>query len=113
MNGASPKNLPVPSDASWKTADALTKKCRLMPLQYLETIALALDAFAAERERATWEAAAMIADEWLAAYPADIFIEPPAGQHGQTVDACSARAARHVAAGIGRQIRARVTEVAP
>jgi len=29
-------------------------------------------------------------------YPEDIFPPPPAGQHGQTVDACSARAARHV-----------------
>ena len=37
-----------------------------------------------------------IVQHWLDRYPEDIFPPPPAGQHGQTVDACSARAARHV-----------------
>lgn len=29
-------------------------------------------------------------------YPEDIFPDPPPGQHGDTVDTCSARAIRHV-----------------
>lgn len=32
---------------------------------------------------------------WAKAYPISVFPEPPAGEHGQTVDACSARALRH------------------
>ena len=37
----------------------------------------------------------IIAD-WERAYPLDIFPQPPKGQHGKTVDACSAAMARHV-----------------
>jgi len=36
---------------------------------------------------------------WSDAYPLDVFPEPPPGEHGDTVDACSARMGRHV---IGR-----------
>ena len=32
--------------------------------------------------------------ECIDAYPADVFIEPPPGEHGQTVDGCSASAIR-------------------
>ncbi len=32
---------------------------------------------------------------WAKAYPESVFPEPPAGEHGQSVDACSARALRH------------------
>ena len=31
---------------------------------------------------------------WSKAYPESVFPEPPGGEHGQTVDACSARALR-------------------
>ena len=48
--------------------------------------------------------AAEIAYAYLSAYPIDVFIEPPPGQHGQTVDACSARSARHTARCIGEDI---------
>lgn len=72
-------------------------------------------AYAAEQTAAlrasTIQDAAAIADKWEHAYPPDIFIEPPPGQHGQTVDGCSARAARHVAHHIAAEIRA--LEVAP
>ena len=46
-----------------------------------------------------------IADKWDAAYPTDIFPEPPPGEHGKTVDACSARMGRIVARGIAKAIR--------
>lgn len=52
------------------------------------------------------ERCARIVDEYLAAYPKDIFIEPLPGQHGQTVDACSARALRGILPNIARDIRA-------
>lgn len=41
------------------------------------------------------EEAEKVASEWAANYPEDIFIPPPPGEHGRTVDACSARAERH------------------
>ena len=50
------------------------------------------------------EEAVRILSEYLAAYPEDIFIEPPAGEHGQTVDACSARALRAVLPNIIRDV---------
>ena len=37
-----------------------------------------------------------ILEEWSKAYPTDIFIEPPPGEHGKTVAACSAAMGRHV-----------------
>ena len=53
----------------------------------------------------TLKEAAKIAGEYANNYPTDIFVEPPAGQHGQTVDACSARAARHTSKMIAQDIR--------
>ena len=32
---------------------------------------------------------------WSKAYPLSVFPEPPKGEHGQTIDTCSARALRH------------------
>ena len=32
----------------------------------------------------------------LYAYPEDIFVPPPSGEHGESVDACSAAMARHL-----------------
>jgi hypothetical protein len=51
------------------------------------------------------EKAARIVDEYLKAYPPDIFIEPPLGQHGQTMDACSAAALRKILPNIATDIR--------
>ena len=36
---------------------------------------------------------------WNQAYPLSVFPEPPRGEHGSTIDTCSARMGRHV---IGR-----------
>ena len=44
-----------------------------------------------ERERC-----AKIAQDFSKHYPKETFIEPPPGKHGESVDACSARAIRHV-----------------
>ena len=41
----------------------------------------------------------------MRAYPADVFMEPPRGEHGQTLDACSARALRGILPNIARDIR--------
>ena len=64
-------------------------------------------------EQATWEEAAQEADKWLAAYPTDVFIEPLAGQHGTTIDACSARMGRHMAKRMGEEFRRRATGGTP
>ena len=40
----------------------------------------------------------------LHAYSPDIFIEPPAGEHGETIDACSARALRWLLSNLIEQI---------
>lgn len=37
-----------------------------------------------------------ILEPWSRAYPEDVFIPPPAGEHGKTVDACSAAMGRHI-----------------
>jgi uncharacterized protein (DUF2164 family) len=37
-----------------------------------------------------------VIERWSRAYPVDVFIEPPPGEHGTTVDACSARMGRHI-----------------
>ena len=74
---------------------------------------LLADAYIAEKARADalakrLEAVKAIAQDWLDHYPEDVFIEPPPGQHGQTVDACSARAARHVLRGVLEDIEGMV-----
>jgi hypothetical protein len=51
------------------------------------------------------EKAAKVVDEWLTHYPEDIFIPPQAGQHGKTVDACSAAALRGVLPNLAAAIR--------
>lgn len=50
--------------------------------------------------------AAQVVEEYLKAYPTDIFIPPPVGQHGKTVDACSAAALRAILPNIERDIKA-------
>lgn len=46
-----------------------------------------------------------VIEEYAEAYPVDIFPEPSAGQHGQTVDACSARALRGILPRVLRDVR--------
>ena len=41
--------------------------------------------------------AAKAARDFALNYPTDVFAQPPAGQHGETVDACSAAAIRAMA----------------
>jgi hypothetical protein len=57
-------------------------------------------ALAAQRERD-----AKIAEEYAGHYPRDMFREPPAGKHGRTVGACSARAIRFACRAIAAAIR--------
>lgn len=52
---------------------------------------------AADQVAATVEICRSKVQAVLEAYPTDIFPEPKPGKHGETVDACSTRAARHVA----------------
>jgi len=52
------------------------------------------------------EEAAKYVDEWALAYPTDVFIEPPPGEHGQTIDACHARALRDMLPRVAKAIRA-------
>mgnify|MGYP001617917680 CR=1 FL=1 len=43
---------------------------------------------------------------YATAYPEDVFISPPPGAHGSTVDACSARALRVILPNIERDVAA-------
>lgn len=73
------------------------------------------EAIAAAREEGRVEeraACAEIVDGFIAAYPERFFPEPPAGQHGRTIDACSARALRGVLPNVAAAIRARGEEAA-
>ena len=51
------------------------------------------------------EQAHQIVLSYLKAYPADIFSEAPVGQHGKTVDSCSASALRAVLPKIAEDIK--------
>lgn len=53
-----------------------------------------------ERERT-----AKLVEAWAGHYPADIWIEPSRGEHGKTVDGCSARAIRSICPKIADAIR--------
>lgn len=55
---------------------------------------------ASERERC-----AKIVEAWIECYPTRVFTDPPDGQHGATVDACSARAMRALLPGLAADIR--------
>lgn len=54
-----------------------------------------------------------IAANWASHYPTDIFIEPAPGEHGQTVDACSASAIRHASNQIAAAIKGQIEEPSP
>lgn len=46
-----------------------------------------------------------IVEQFIAAYPTDIFREPPPRKHGKTVDGCSAAALRQVLPNVIQAIR--------
>jgi hypothetical protein len=53
-----------------------------------------------ERERC-----AKVVEDFARAYPTTVFLEPEEGKHGQTVDACSARAIRTILPEVAGKIR--------
>ena len=53
-----------------------------------------------ERERC-----AKVVEDFAKAYPTTVFLEPEEGEHGQTVDACSARAIRTVLPEVAEKVR--------
>lgn len=57
-------------------------------------------ATASERERC-----ARVVETFAKAYPTGIFIPPPDGEHGATVDACSARALREILPAVAEKVR--------
>ena len=57
-----------------------------------------------ETRRAALLEAAQVVREFAKHYPTDIFIEPLPGQHGRTVDACSASAIRAICPTIANDI---------
>ena len=61
------------------------------------------EALTATRRAALLEAAQVVR-EFVQHYPTDIFIEPLPGQHGRTVDACSASAIRAICPTIANAI---------
>ena len=71
-------NKQAKSDAEWMTTMPLADK------QALLRVARAANEFC------------VILEQWARAYPTDVFPEPPHGEHGKTVDACSAAMGRHV-----------------
>lgn len=79
---------------------------RLLPYNPCECPRIA----AAVRE--ALEEAVKVIHGYATAYPEDIFIPPPPGEHGKTVDACSARALRVILPNIERDVAA-LKEEAP
>lgn len=61
------------------------------------------DAFIMGRESMRDEASQTVTD-FAKHYPESVFVPPPAGQHGKTVDACSAAAIRGVIPSISKGI---------
>ena len=57
-----------------------------------------------QTRRAALLEAAQVVREFVQHYPTDIFIEPLPGQHGRTVDACSASAIRAICPTIANAI---------
>lgn len=55
--------------------------------------------------RGTVEWCAVTVEDFEKLYPKKVFREPPAGQHGKTVDGCSARAIRGVLPVIAEKLR--------
>lgn len=55
----------------------------------------------AERSRRAFS----LLEDYIAAYPPDVFPPPPKGQHGRTVDSCSAAALRAVLPNVLRDLR--------
>lgn len=55
--------------------------------------------------RGTVEWCAMTVLDFKKHYPKKVFKEPPAGQHGKTVDGCSARAIRDVLPAVAEKLR--------
>lgn len=67
----------------------------------LRAVMIAIE-IAEEEQRAR---SAKVVDDWVKAYPVSIFGDPPDGQHGNTVDSCSAKALRHGLPPIAEAIR--------
>ena len=61
------------------------------------------DAIKTARQEALREAARVVR-EFVKHYPTDIFIEPLPGQHGKTVDGCSASAIRAICPTIANEL---------
>ena len=67
----------------------------LLPQQVVEVVET-VDAALREAKAQGMEEAAGRMQEVIDAYPLGVFLEPPVGQHGETIDACSARMGRHL-----------------
>ncbi len=74
---------------------------QVLPIELAEMIAAHRQA---AEDRVARRAFAVL-EEYIAAYPVDIFPQPPYGQHGKTVDACSAAALRAVLPNVLRDLR--------
>ena len=51
-----------------------------------------------------FEKSAAVLDAYKSAYTTDLFPEPPKGEHGKTIDSCSARMSRVMADGVQKEI---------
>jgi len=108
-----PRAAPMPSDkpSEWavEEADRLPADRNGLIHCHPDDAAAALDAAFARGEqkgaREMREAAAGFGDDCVAAYPESVFPQPEPGQHGKTVDSCSAAMGRHLGAMFARQVR--------
>lgn len=71
----------------------------------LDRFANAVSVMSHNSYNAAIEACAKIVENYLVAYPESIFHQPLQGQHGETIDACSAAALRAVLPHIIEDIR--------
>ncbi len=89
----------------WTLMGALRFNPEIGKLIDLDTIEEAIDDLIAQVKAEERERNAVLIESKMENYPISIFIEPPSGEHGKTVDACSAAAIRSILPVLAEDIR--------
>ncbi len=91
--------------------ERVIKDCDHKEARELYVCSKCLDAALIAHGEGVKEEALHILRAYLAAYPESIFLPPPPGEHGRTVDGCSAAALRAVLPNIIKDVDAIEIEV--
>ena len=90
------------------TREATTNGCRLVAGHLYASVNDLADLLREDRARTLAEVRLVVEEVMEDRWPADVFTPPPPGQHGGTVDACSAAALRAVVPKLRDEILARL-----